>query len=204
MLPHSRAPAADPDLSHVTPYPYRARDRRFGQIHLEFGRWVNGYSHGDSREGLNPSEFSHLQPLVRAQDVKNPEISMFEFHGWAAFGSGENNREDPVQLVNAMLDDVRDEFSSIFEIRKTSNDLLVVVAHGLRNHRYEPVIELFHRIAASIPEAYGLLHVHDDEAAGGEQQFQVYRIARGRMEVFNDILLSPRIPTLEEPNGPTA
>src|SRR5262245_50638294 len=78
-----------------------------------------------------------------------------------------------------------DEFS-LFDLRRTSNELIVLFAHGLRNHRYEPVIALFRWVAAELPDSYGLLYVHDDEVhdrgPDHENSFRVWRLARGRFE----------------------
>lgn len=137
---------------------------------------------------------------------------MFEFHGWATIRAGDRDdpaadviraREDEaINGVRAAIRDADDGFSS-FDLRRTGNDLIVLSVHGLRNHRYEPVIGLFRRIAAELPDAYGLLYVRDDEdrrrGADYENVFRVWRLARGRFEERDDPFLSPCIPTIEPP-----
>lgn len=77
----------------------------------------------------------------------------------------------------------------------------MLLAHGLRNHRYEPVIDLFRWVAVELPFSYGLLYVHDDEdthrGADHVNEFQVWRLARGEFEELADPFLSPYIPTVE-------
>jgi len=55
------------------------------------------------------------------------------------------------------------EIRGWFEIRETSNGQIVVVMHGLRNHRQAGPRELFGWVGAEYPLSYGLLYVHDDE-----------------------------------------
>jgi hypothetical protein len=83
----------------------------------------------------------------------------------------------------------------------------VLFAHGLRNHRYEPVIDLFRWVAEELPHSYGLLYVRDDEDHGREanydNEFRVWRLARGRFEELADPFLSPCNPIAEAPwEGP--
>lgn len=135
---------------------------------------------------------------------------MFEFHGWATIRVDE--RDDPdmdvvrgreeaaIARLRATMREADDEFS-LFDLRRTSNELIVLSAHGLRNHQYEPVIELFRWVAAELPFSYGLLYVNDDEDTrrGGDHanEFRVWRLARGEFGEFADSFLSPYIPTVE-------
>ncbi len=145
---------------------------------------------------------------------------MFEFHGWATIKVDDRDDPDPevmtrredaamVRLGNAMRE-ADDEFS-VFDLRRTSNGLSVLLAQGLRNHRYQPVIDLFRWVATELPFSYGLLYVHDDEdglweitdeqiARHGnnyDNEFRVWRLARGEFEELADPFLSPYIPTVE-------
>src|SRR5258708_867568 len=107
---------------------------------------------------------------------------MMEFHGWAnirfeqddaaiegirQIGAGPHAQA--IKLVRAAINDVHDEFSC-FEVRQCGNGMIVLTAHGLRNHRYEPVIELFRWAAETLPMSFGLLYVHDDEQPGRENE----------------------------------
>lgn len=134
---------------------------------------------------------------------------MFEFHGWATIrvpdadeadikSIGRGPKVDAIKRVRAAINEVHDEFS-LFDLRQTGNGQMVLLAHGLRNHRFEPVIDLFRRVATELPDSYGLLYVHDDEAAGHNNEFRVWRLALGRLEEFADPFLSPYIPAVESP-----
>ena len=138
---------------------------------------------------------------------------MFEFHGWATIVVDDTDDADlsvlgareavAVEQLRAAIRDADDSFSH-FDLRQCGNGLIVLNAHGLRNHRYEPVIVLFRWVAENLPFAYGLLHVHDDEdqrdrGSDHSNCFRVWRIARGSFDEMTDTFLSPCIPTIEPP-----
>ncbi|WZO95939.1 Imm7 family immunity protein [Isosphaeraceae bacterium EP7] len=137
---------------------------------------------------------------------------MFEFHGWATIRISDRESEfesigrgpmvDAIKRVRAALNEAHDEFSA-FDLRSAGNGLVVLSVHGLRNHRYKPVIELFRWVATELPDSYGLLYVHDDEDGGRgsdyTNEFRVWRMARGKLEEHADTLLSPYFPTVELP-----
>jgi hypothetical protein len=130
---------------------------------------------------------------------------MFEFHGWINIVvDGLNSgimasrllQETTLTTVRQIIAKHSDDFS-LFEARVTSNDMVVVLAHGLRNHRREEAIRLFSAIGEAFPQAFGLLHVHDDEAADFNN-FRVFRLTRGTVQEFPDPFLSPRSPVVED------
>ena len=133
---------------------------------------------------------------------------MFEFHGWITIRVKENDcestdatrsREDQaIEQVQAAISQASDDFS-FFDVRRTSNCMIVLMAHGLRNHRYQPVIELFEQIGRILPDSYGLLYVHDDEQKGRDNEFRVWRLALGLVTEHDDPFLSPYFPTVELP-----
>lgn len=133
---------------------------------------------------------------------------MFEFHGWITIRVEENEaetigqttlREDrAIEQVHSVVADASGDFSS-FDVRRTGNGMIVLIANGLRNHRYRAVIELFERVGRLLPISYGLLYVHDDEQKGHENEFRVWRLARGSFTEHADPFLSPYIPTVEMP-----
>ena len=136
---------------------------------------------------------------------------MFEFHGWATIrvpGAGDSDirpigrgpEVEAIKRVRAAINDAHDEFS-LLEVHQTGNGQTVLIAHGFRNHRFEPVIELFRWVAGQLPSSYGLLYVRDEEeeAAGRDNEFRVWRLARGRFEQLADTFLSPYVPTVEPP-----
>jgi Immunity protein 7 len=133
---------------------------------------------------------------------------MFEFHGWAVvrppYPDGEGyhvigGRDDEaIKRVRAAINEAHDECSE-FEVRRTSNGLIVLTAHGLRNHRYEPVIGLFRWLIQAMPDSYGLLYVHDDEDDEHPNEFRVCRLAQGQFGEHAEPFLSPYVPTVEPP-----
>jgi hypothetical protein len=130
---------------------------------------------------------------------------VFEFHGWAVIRVpdtddvdfkpvGRGPEVEAIKRVRAAINDAHDEFS-LFDMRQTGNGQRVLLAHGLRNQRFAPVIDLFCWVAAELPESYGLLYVHDDEAASRDNEFRAW----GRFEELADPFLSPYIPTIKVP-----
>jgi Immunity protein 7 len=130
---------------------------------------------------------------------------VFEFHGWATIRVPDPNidvsRRHELEAVaipqlREAIARADDQFS-LFDVRQTGNELIVLYAHGLRNHRFRPVIELFRWVADELPESYGLLYAYDDEVEGRDNEFRVWRLAGGRLEELADPFLSPRIPTVD-------
>jgi hypothetical protein len=136
---------------------------------------------------------------------------MFEFHGWAVvrpvdpdsadFHQIGGRNDQAIKRVRAAINEAHDECSE-FEVRRTSNNLIVLSAHGLRNHRHEPVIRLFRWLAEAMPDSYGLLYVHDDEDAEYANAFRVWRLALGKFSDHSEPFLSPYIPNVERPYPP--
>lgn len=136
---------------------------------------------------------------------------MFEFHGWATIrvpddGSsftpiGRGVGFDAIKRLRAAINEAHDEFCD-FDIRRAGNGLVVLSVHGLRNHRYEPVIDLFRWLATELPDSYGLLYIHDDEDFNFSNDFRVWRLARGNCDELADPFLSPYLPTVEARDAP--
>lgn len=134
-------------------------------------------------------------------------LCVFEFHGWATIRVRDPDLDPAdrqarevvaVERLREAIAKADDKFS-LFEVRQTGNELIVLYAHGLRNHRFRPVIELFRWVATELPESYGLLYVHDDEVEGQDNEFRVWRLAQGKFDELADPFLSPFIPTAELP-----
>jgi hypothetical protein len=138
---------------------------------------------------------------------------MFEFHGWLTLCPDDRDDADPAVLEarrDAAEAALRREIEkaadglSVFELSRAGNGLRYLAVHGLRNHRTEPVIELFAWAAANLPFSYGLLYLRDDEDHRGAEgdftnAFRIWRVARGCFDEHPDALLSPCVPTIEEP-----
>jgi hypothetical protein len=111
---------------------------------------------------------------------------------------GRGTEVEAIKRVRAAINDAHDEFSH-FEVRQTGNDMIVLIAHGLRNHQFEPVVGLFRWVAAELPNSYGLLYIYNDESETHGNEFRVWRLARGIFEELDDPFLSPYTPTVERP-----
>jgi hypothetical protein len=130
------------------------------------------------------------------------------FHGWlqieveeieAASGSDDLQRqEEAIAAIRKRIESVEDPFS-LFDIRRGGNGMIVLTAHGIRNHRTENAIDLFRWSSAEFPASFGLLHVWDDEHPIYNNCFRVYRCAQGDCSELDDPHLSPCIPTIELP-----
>lgn len=118
---------------------------------------------------------------------------MFEFHGWVNVNV--DDRDDPemdvlrsrqdsaIERIRSAISEI-DDRSSHFDVRRLGNGLIVLMAHGLRNHRYQPVIDLLRWVAAELPNSRGFLHVLDDEDPRGianSDRYEVWRLRDGRM-----------------------
>lgn len=130
---------------------------------------------------------------------------MYEFHGWISLSAcdpdegGLAEAQAAIAAIRLRLALTEQESGGWFEIRETFNGQIVVIAHGLRNHRQIGPLELFRWVGEQYPLSYGLLYVHDDEDATRGNAFVVYRLAHGRVTEFADSLLSPYMPTVELP-----
>lgn len=132
---------------------------------------------------------------------------MFEFHGWvtlrvddsddADIGVLRAREESALQQLDAAIREHCDDFS-LFEIRRTSNDLLVLMTHGLRNHAYVGVVDLYGWIAETLPNSYGILYIHDDEHPVHDNEFRVFKLAQGSLSEHADPFLSPYFLTVEQ------
>jgi hypothetical protein len=135
---------------------------------------------------------------------------VYEFHGWINIRASDPDEGDfaeaqaAIVAIRAHLARACEEIRGWFEIRDTFNGQIVVVTHGLRNHRQEGPPELFRWIGERYPLSYGLLYVHDDEDLSRGNEFVVHRLAHGKLTEFADTVLSPFVPTVEyayDPEG---
>jgi len=135
---------------------------------------------------------------------------MFEFHGWVTLRIDDSDNADTgvlrareqsaLEHLDAAIREHGDDIS-LFESRSTSNNLLVLVTHGLRNHAYAGVVHLYRWIAENLPNSYGILYVYDDEHPEYSNEFRVFKLALGNLSEQPDPLLSPYFPTVEKQWG---
>jgi hypothetical protein len=127
---------------------------------------------------------------------------MVEYYGWITLA------ETPADMDAGGLDAIVEEVRRALEPVSHSNNVVgikvingspVVWLLGCPNHwspDTDDALALYEFIAARAPGSYGLLYASDtDEPCSG---FRVWRLARGKLEEFDDHLLSPRIPAIED------
>ncbi|MEU1202683.1 Imm7 family immunity protein [Streptomyces sp. NPDC005813] len=128
---------------------------------------------------------------------------MFEYHGWITLRETPANVDDEPWL-RQIVDGLRlfiDQMDSpyLLDLRWMNGEPFIHLG-GSSNHRSSPdVVELFEHVAAVAPGSYGLLHVRDDEEPGHENNVRVLRLVRGMVTQHTEALLSPHIPTVEDP-----
>lgn len=132
---------------------------------------------------------------------------MYEYHGWATLSESPSEFDDGhfeplAKSIRNEIRRIRAEHGGIDIGEKTINGLTMVWVAGYANHRRpdaDEVHNLFRLIAKQLPGSYGLLYERDDEDTQGyENDFCVWRLARGQLVERRDVLLSPCIPTIED------
>ncbi|MFH9725398.1 Imm7 family immunity protein [Streptomyces sp. NPDC017254] len=126
---------------------------------------------------------------------------MFEYHGWLTVHESAAD-DDPARLA-AIVEDLRHRIDAIdspylLDLRWMNGEAFLHVG-GFSNHASPEIPDLFDHVGAVAPGSYGLLHVRDDEAPGHENEVRVLRMARGQVTRHTEWLLSPCVPTLEDP-----
>ena len=133
---------------------------------------------------------------------------MFEYYGWITFVYSpydvENEDEKLDVVISYAMNFIKQVLNEnhIAELKVINAKYMASFA-GYANHRspdVEAVIEFFEEIGQKAPGSYGLLYVWDDEVPDFNGEFKVGRLVRGEFEIVKDHYLSPRIPTLEDPD----
>lgn len=128
---------------------------------------------------------------------------MFEYHGWITVReSAAADEEDDARLCR-IIDELQLRIATmaspyLLDLRWMNGEPFLHLG-GNSNHQSPDVLDLFKHVATVAPGSYGLLHIRDDEDPGHENQVRVLRLARGTVTEHTEMLLSPCIPTLEDP-----
>jgi hypothetical protein len=128
---------------------------------------------------------------------------MFEYHGWITVRETATDDDDEPRL-RQIVDELHLHLAQmdspyLLDLRWMNGEPFIHLG-GYSNHRSSPdVVELFERVAVVAPGSYGLLHVMDDEDPEHENEVRVLRLVRGRVTQHTEALLSPYIPTVEDP-----
>ncbi|WP_329316930.1 Imm7 family immunity protein [Streptomyces sp. NBC_01262] len=128
---------------------------------------------------------------------------MFEYHGWITIRETAADADDSAQL-RQIVESLRHRIQQIaspylLDLRWMNGEPFIHLG-GFSNHRTSPeIFDLFSHVGSVAPGSYGLLHVRDDEDRGHGNEVRVLRLARGIVTEHTEALLSPCIPTLEDP-----
>ncbi|MFF9483362.1 Imm7 family immunity protein [Streptomyces sp. NPDC014676] len=128
---------------------------------------------------------------------------MFEYHGWITVretAAGDDDEPRLRRIVDELrLHIARMDSPYLLDLRWMNGEPFIHLG-GCSNHRSLPdVAELFEHVAAVAPGSYGLLHIRDDEEQGHENDVRVLKLVRGTVTQHTEALLSPCIPTVEDP-----
>ncbi|MET9602490.1 Imm7 family immunity protein [Streptomyces sp. NPDC006459] len=128
---------------------------------------------------------------------------MLEYHGWITVRETAVDDDDDVRL-RQVVDELRLRIAQmaspyLLDPRWMNGEPFIHLG-GHPNHRSSlDVVDLFEHVAKVAPGSYGLLHIRDDEDPAHENEVRVLRLARGSVTEHTETLLSPCIPTLEDP-----
>ncbi|MGW6255930.1 Imm7 family immunity protein [Streptomyces sp. NPDC055085] len=128
---------------------------------------------------------------------------MFEYHGWITVRETATDDDDEPRLQQ-IVDELRRHITQmsspyLLDLRWMNGEPFIHLG-GCSHHRSSPDAGgLFEHVAVVAPGSYGLLHVFDDEAPDRESEVRVLRLVRGTVTQHTEALLSPYIPTVEDP-----
>ncbi len=129
---------------------------------------------------------------------------MVEYYGWININqSVDGENEEDIRLTVKELEHQLHaiDFPERILTVKVINGNFVFNASGVCNHfsqDVEDVFEIYRVIAAKAPGSYGLLYIRNDEDRGRDNEFVVWRLARGAFSSFRDRYLSPCNPVIED------
>ena len=135
------------------------------------------------------------------------------YHGWVVTRTGlAPGKGGPAEFEaynrteDALFKHLRDEVERLDESERNCfffndgfNGMYSMMLAGQFNHRRDAILDIFRWLAEHGPGSYGLLFVRDDEDPRGIEfyEWRVWRLARGKLREFEDLYLSPEIPTTE-------
>lgn len=128
---------------------------------------------------------------------------MVEYYGWVKLcqsidGEEEDNIGAIAELIRSRLKEI--DFPERIMAFKAINGSYILNVSGHTNHISDDVHEvfdLFKFIGQNAIGSYGLLYFKNDEDAEIFNEFKVWRLAKGELKEFKDMLLSPCDPIIE-------
>lgn len=128
---------------------------------------------------------------------------MVEYHGWITVRPPAHEVDDDgLASVAAMVRREIERRNAPHRIlgMKIVNANCMVWFAGCTNHwatDVDDAFEFLKVVAANAPGSYGILYLWDDEDPKHENDFRVWRLAKGALSEHTDPFLSPCIPVIE-------
>ena len=127
---------------------------------------------------------------------------MVEVHGWITLRQTYKVVDD--DNVEILIKQINDEIMKIeyppIQI-KVNNGNYYIEFSVYTNHMSSDINDLitFFETVGKIAEgSYGLLYIRNDEDRHNYNNFIVYRLARGKVQTLQDVMLSPFVPIIED------
>ena len=129
---------------------------------------------------------------------------MFELHGWFVLRSSPHTNDD--ETAERIAGKLRGRLAEIddgglhSELVGINGEYRLLLSGGFNRRRasFDQLMEILGWLGPNAEGTYGLLYYRDDEGHDGNQM-GVWRLARGEMSHSIDTLLSPCVPTIEDP-----
>lgn len=130
---------------------------------------------------------------------------MIEFNGWVSIfnttdGEGDSDMlESTVSQIKRLITPMKG-FNQFFEV-KGLNGTYTLWIGGSHNHDSgysDSLLDLLNQIAHIAKGSYGVVHVRHPEHKLTYNEFKVYKIAKGKVTIEKDALLSPCNPVIED------
>ncbi|QUL58087.1 hypothetical protein KDC22_08715 [Paenibacillus tritici] len=130
---------------------------------------------------------------------------MYEFHGWATIHettteADAGNLDSIVKKIQRFISELNWS-SGLLEVYPANGNYHLSVGGFLnrKTSEAEEVIKLYQFIADNSSGSYGVLYTRDDEDTEGyENNFRVFVLARGNIQLKEDEFLSPFVPGVED------
>lgn len=127
---------------------------------------------------------------------------MVEVHGWITIRetyevTDEENFDEILNLINVEIKKLN---YCNPQIKRINGECFIELL-ACTNHMsldVKEMISFFDIVGKVAKGSYGLLYLHNDEDKDNYNSFVVYRLARGKVEMYQDSLLSPIVPIIED------
>jgi hypothetical protein len=130
---------------------------------------------------------------------------MIEIQGWISIATSIDGDQDYDKLPGA-LDEVKElikplnEPGQFFELKAFNfSQILFIGVHSNHDNGYsDEVLDVLIKIGKIAPASFGLVHARWPEHITDYNVYKIYRMARGKVSIEEDTLLSPCNPVIEE------